>query len=430
MAEFKEHFKKVLAETFNEMTGKSTIEDPTTKDPTAEDLTEAIARQIDIKTSSQDATSIKGKVVDDSEIGDGKALVYSGVKDKIIYKRVGRGFIGGAVIEGGTNYTSFVEVKPNSATDLAQTIAAYWGDKTILVPNGTYQGDQITIPDVDGGALIGVGKKVVIKLSDGLTDKSVLKLVDSDWGVLDNLYLDGNRTNQTSTNNNLCNGLFMYGISKWNISRIKILNCLEHGVYSNLGSHAWAGTNMVNTLQVYNCTDVGLYLNDMDSQFENTYVQYCGEEGLRIGNVVYIGKIHLADCGATGTADHRNTAYINAGSCHLGFLRIDRPFYHGLEIKKSHCTVNLLYDHGTIAGNPLVADDTYYAIYLQSGATFNNIRGVIHGMAHAEGNQLKAGVNAVAGADYNACSLAILNAHAGHTDAGANNNWVETYLNT
>jgi len=100
MAEFKEAFKKVLAETFNEMTGKSTIEDPTTKDPTAEDLTEAIARQIDIKTSSQDATSIKGKVVDDSEIGDGKALVYSGVKDKIIYKRVGRGFIGGAVISG------------------------------------------------------------------------------------------------------------------------------------------------------------------------------------------------------------------------------------------------------------------------------------------------------------------------------------------
>jgi hypothetical protein len=117
MAEFKEAFKKVLAETFKEMTGKSTAEDPTTKEPTAEDLAEAIARQIDIKTSSQDATSIKGKVVDDSEIGDGKALVYSGVKDKIIYKRVGRGFIGGAVIEGGDMTKAVYDTNADNIVD-------------------------------------------------------------------------------------------------------------------------------------------------------------------------------------------------------------------------------------------------------------------------------------------------------------------------
>ena len=155
MAEFKEAFKKVLAETFKEMTGKSTIEDPTTKDPTAEDLTEAIARQIDIKTSSQDATSIKGKVVDDSEIGDGKALVYSGVKDKIIYKRVGRGGGGGGVIGGGvigggdmtkavydTDADNVVESADNAdtvdgfhATDLGTGLAGTWATGTATGSN-------------------------------------------------------------------------------------------------------------------------------------------------------------------------------------------------------------------------------------------------------------------------------------------------------
>lgn len=52
------------------------------------------SRLIYIKTSSENATSIKGKVVDDSEIGDGKALIYSGSKDAIVYRRV-RGGIGG-----------------------------------------------------------------------------------------------------------------------------------------------------------------------------------------------------------------------------------------------------------------------------------------------------------------------------------------------
>lgn len=104
MVKSKEDLKKALAETFNEMTRFTEV----TSESTPEDLSDTLARMICNKTSrqdvnemsSQDATSIKGKVVDDSEIGDGKALTYSRVKDKIVYKRLGGGRGGGVVVEG------------------------------------------------------------------------------------------------------------------------------------------------------------------------------------------------------------------------------------------------------------------------------------------------------------------------------------------
>jgi len=47
-----------------------------------------------------DADSIRGKHVDDSEISDGKILVYSEAKDQIVYKHMRRGGGGGSSISG------------------------------------------------------------------------------------------------------------------------------------------------------------------------------------------------------------------------------------------------------------------------------------------------------------------------------------------
>jgi hypothetical protein len=71
----------------------------------------------------KDATSIKGKTIDDSDIADGKALVYSGSKDKIVYKRM-RGGGGGSTGGGGdmtkavydTNDDGVVESADNADT--------------------------------------------------------------------------------------------------------------------------------------------------------------------------------------------------------------------------------------------------------------------------------------------------------------------------
>jgi len=71
----------------------------------------------------KDATSIKGKVVDDSEIGDKKVLGYSGAADKIVYMRM-RGGGGGSTGGGGdmtkavydTNDDGVVESADNADT--------------------------------------------------------------------------------------------------------------------------------------------------------------------------------------------------------------------------------------------------------------------------------------------------------------------------
>lgn len=161
MVKSKEDLKKALAETFNEMTRFTEV----TSESTPEDLSDTLARMICNKTSrqdvnetsSQDATSIKGKVVDDSEIGDGKALTYSRVKDKIVYKRLGGGRGGGVVVEGGWLPQSFVEVMPNSGADLVQTIAAYGDEREIRVPAGIFaiDDDDLTIGPLH---LKGIGK--------------------------------------------------------------------------------------------------------------------------------------------------------------------------------------------------------------------------------------------------------------------------------
>ena len=62
-----------------------------TKDAKENVESETENKLIYIKTSSEDATSIKGKVVDDSEIGDKKVLGYSGAADKIVYMRMREG---------------------------------------------------------------------------------------------------------------------------------------------------------------------------------------------------------------------------------------------------------------------------------------------------------------------------------------------------
>jgi len=54
----------------------------------------------------KDATSIKGKVVDDSEIGDKKVLGYSGAADKIVYMHMRGG--GGGSTGGGGDMTKAV----------------------------------------------------------------------------------------------------------------------------------------------------------------------------------------------------------------------------------------------------------------------------------------------------------------------------------
>lgn len=73
---------------------------------------EAYAKKIEAKrrpfrTASSDAQSIKGKVVDDSEIGHRKALIYDINKDKIVYGRVGGGGGGGG---GSGNATSILGI--------------------------------------------------------------------------------------------------------------------------------------------------------------------------------------------------------------------------------------------------------------------------------------------------------------------------------
>jgi len=64
-----------------------------------------------IQTASSDAQSIKGVPIDDSDIEDGKSLVYSGKKDKIVYERVRHS---GGVAGAGTGDMTKVVYDPDA----------------------------------------------------------------------------------------------------------------------------------------------------------------------------------------------------------------------------------------------------------------------------------------------------------------------------
>jgi hypothetical protein len=89
-----------------------------------------------IQLASSDATSIKGKIVDDSNIEDGKSLVYSGKKDKIVYERVRHS---GGVAGAGTGDMTKVVYDPDAdnvveSADNADTVDGSHGtdlEKTV-----------------------------------------------------------------------------------------------------------------------------------------------------------------------------------------------------------------------------------------------------------------------------------------------------------
>jgi hypothetical protein len=89
-----------------------------------------------IQTASADATSIKGKVVDDSGIEDGKSLVYNGKKDQIVYERVRHS---GGVAGPGTGDMTKVVYDPDAdnvveSADNADTVDGSHGadlEKTV-----------------------------------------------------------------------------------------------------------------------------------------------------------------------------------------------------------------------------------------------------------------------------------------------------------
>jgi parallel beta-helix repeat protein len=188
--------------------------------------------EADITNLDHDAQKIKGKIVDDTDIGDGKVLGYNASLNKIVYLTGGGG---GAYRRSATKIVAANDSldKTNAdyicdgTADEAEIEAAInalptSGGRVLLMEGTYYISSSIDILK-SKVTLQGQGHGTVIKVSNG-ANCNVIVVGNGSMAlngvVVRDLKIDGNRANQTS--NGI--GVYLYGASGYLLSDCAILN--------------------------------------------------------------------------------------------------------------------------------------------------------------------------------------------------------------
>jgi len=158
---------------------------------------------------------------------------------------------------------SFVEVKPNSGTDLAQTIAAYLGERKIKMPKGTYEVANIIPIPSDDGFLEGVGDATVVKATAAID--AIFKNITSATLARTRMMhfkLDGD---------NMANTGVYLGSRIGRYIDLTLANFVEYGIRLTKGGSGENGNiNRIVRCQMSHCVKAAAYCHG--SSYDNWYI--------------------------------------------------------------------------------------------------------------------------------------------------------------
>lgn len=149
-----------------------------------------------------------------------------------------------------TNVVSLKDLGPENTDVTTAANAALQAGQVLLVPIGTWLHKGLVVPN--GGSIIGMGPRSVLKLADGANAISVA--VGSNCALKD-FCIDGNKVNQT--------GLSLTGVDLSGATQTTVVNV---SVKNSKGS-GFAISNGASELELINCSVTGY----LDSGIKVTY---------------------------------------------------------------------------------------------------------------------------------------------------------------
>lgn len=257
---------------------------------------------------------------------------------------------------------------------------------TVLMPAGTYLiCGTITIPKQSILKGVGSGTKIILGNSCN-TDMINISL---DQSVVRDLWLDGNRANQTSGNGITINGSFRPKLQNLYIENIEENGILVTGSAGDLATLPEISSSTV--LRSYR--GISLTQFSQDAYIVNTYAEEIDDTGFNIqgfgirifGGHVYNARVgifvsfadrtHLINCYSENNGEHgilvSNTQEIQIQNCNVfNNSKSTAWFYSGIVLTGT--------TNGAIVSNNVIYDDQTvktqaYGIKIDSGATNNSL---------------------------------------------------------
>ena len=193
---------------------------------------------------------------------------------------------GGNSLDNVGEINNIYYVEPNNAEDIQTKIdlASANGGGKVVIPGGTYilnEGIRITNDRI---YIEGSGAGTIIKQADGANINYMFYFGGSSYSSISNLYLDGNKANQGGGDGR---GLYIYSSARFKADNLWIWDTYGQGIRMEGGSSSSSShASQWNNIMIYGTGGDSINLAGFayDSQFNNVWIGYAGDDGVDIGS--------------------------------------------------------------------------------------------------------------------------------------------------